>query len=635
MTNSSEAVWYLGVECGGTHSTAVAECSSTGERLEWKGGPANLRLSSDDQLLRRFRSIRRALPRPLAIAFGMAGVRTKEDIQRIHQLSNQVWPDVPCFASHDLETALAAAPTLPGSQGTKPPIQVLILSGTGSCCLGRAPNGRTVKIGGWGHFLGDKGSAYDIGIRALKAVVYYLDRDRKWSLLGTAILRRLLLNEPNDLIDWVKSASKDQVAAIAMEVFEAAGRGDSIARDILQGAAASLSRDALDCARRLTRKREQVQFVFAGSVLLRQPHFAKQVRKRLMEGWKTAAVTPLEAPSVLGAVALARRLAESRSRSTALAASDRHRQTEQWRGRALLPVSDFLPTSTALSPTERRNPRSTNLDRLSLDQSIELFLNEDRRVPSLLLKHRRHLAAVIQTVVHGFQRGGRLFYVGAGTSGRLGVLDASECPPTFRTPREWVQGIMAGGAQALWESVEGAEDNADQGAQAVTFRGIAKKDVVVGIAASGRTPFVWGALEEARRRGAKTVLLCFNPYLQFQPQHRPDHVLAVDLGPELLTGSTRLKAGTATKLILNLITTLSMVRLGKVARNLMIDLNPSNAKLRERAKRILIELTGTSPEKAEVALEATHWDVKAAWQRLKMGGRMRPKTRARAARALS
>jgi len=191
-------------------------------------------------------------------------------------------------------------------------------------------------------------------------------------------------------------------------------------------------------------------------------------------------------------------------------------------------------------------------------------------------------------------------------------LDASECPATFRTPPELVQGIIAGGQTALWQAVEGAEDDAEAGQRALEFRGVNGRDVVLGIAASGTTPFVWGALREAKRRAATTVLICFNPFLKISRALRPNVVLAPNIGPELLTGSTRLKAGTATKLLLNLFTTLAMVRLGKVRSNLMIHLNPANRKLRDRAVRIVGELTQADYPAAQAALERTGWVVKDA-----------------------
>jgi N-acetylmuramic acid 6-phosphate etherase len=252
------------------------------------------------------------------------------------------------------------------------------------------------------------------------------------------------------------------------------------------------------------------------------------------------------------------------------------------------------------------------------------MLSEDEKIPDAIRAQRGEIEAAIKLMRSALRRGGRLFYAGAGTSGRLGVLDASECPPTFQTPPEMVQGIMAGGYQALWSSIEGAEDDPEAGSQAVAGRGVSSKDVVVGIAASGRTPFVWGALAEARKRGAKTVLLAFNPYVAIPRDQRPDVAILIDAGPEVLTGSTRLKAGTGTKLVLNMFTTLTMVGLGKVISNLMVDVKASNAKLRDRATRILQALTGETYEQAQAALIREDWDVKSAfqrWQRTQRPGR--------------
>jgi N-acetylmuramic acid 6-phosphate etherase len=245
------------------------------------------------------------------------------------------------------------------------------------------------------------------------------------------------------------------------------------------------------------------------------------------------------------------------------------------------------------------------------------MLSEDQKIPAALLLESKKIEQAVGFIAKAFKSGGRLFYIGAGTSGRLGVLDASECPPTFRTDPEMVQGIIAGGQGALWRSVEGAEDDPVAGARAIEFRNITARDVVVGIAASGRTPFVWGALGEAKRRGAKTILVGFNPFLTISGEVRPTLVITPNVGPELLTGSTRLKAGTATKLILNIFTTLAMVRIGKVVSNLMVDLNPSNIKLRDRAVRIVQELRGVDYATAEKALQSSRWVVKKACAKLK------------------
>jgi N-acetylmuramic acid 6-phosphate etherase len=519
----------------------------------------------------------------------------------------------------------------------------LVLSGTGSCFFGRRPDGRTAKFGGWGHILGDKGSGFEIGLRALKAVVFYYDRDGEWSRLGRALLRALSLNEPNDLIGWAQSAGKTDIAALAVEVFRTAAQGDAIARDILEGAAESLAKDAVSCATKLVQDSKSkakpgapVQFVFAGSVLLKQPKFAAQVAKSLRARWPGAIISPLQRESAWGAVMIAINVLPAscrqiQSSGQPIAREDGSEHPKSFRNESDgtagkmpaarrgtgAPHSEFrIPHSRALSPTERRNPRSMQLDRLSDADAIALMLNEDQRVPVAVLKERAAIERALKLVVRAFKRGGRLFYVGAGTSGRLGILDASECPPTFRTDPEMVQGIIAGGARAITNAVEGAEDDYEAGERAIEFRGVGKLDVVVGIAASGRTPFVWGALHAAKQRGAATVLLCFNPHLDIPRAIRPNVVIAPDLGPEILTGSTRLKSGTATKLVLNLLTTLGMVRLGKVLGNLMVDLNPSNVKLRDRAVRIVRELTGADYDVAKAALEQSGWVVKIAVKRL-------------------
>jgi len=635
MTKVEEATCaplLLGIECGGTRSTFVATQDERTTCYQGKFGPANLRLLTDAQLVHHFRAIGDSLPQPAALAVGMAGARNEADRQRIRRAAAKVWPGIPCYATNDLETALEAAdgPIDPPRvlSGLRREIntgtgrrssyadairlipQVLVLSGTGSCCFGRTWDGKTSKVGGWGHILGDKGSGFEIGLRALKAVVYYYDRDGDWSKLGRRILRRLQLNEPDDLISWVKDAGKDEIALLAIEVFSAWAERDEIAADILEGAAHSLAGDAASCARRLVKQGTPVQFVLAGGVLLRQPRFAKKVGSLIRELWPNASVTPLKRESVWGAVRLAKRQLQNS-------------KSESGRGRATNSMAEpqalALPSleSLELSPTEQRNPRSLKLDRLSLADAILLMLSEEEQIPRAILAERERIELAVRLIARSIKRGGRLFYVGAGTSGRLGVLDASECPPTFRTQPEQVQGIIAGGQRALWEAVEGAEDETEAGARAVHFRGVGQKDVVTGITASGRTPFVWGALREAGQRGAKTVLLCFNPRVEIPRWHRPDVIIAPNVGPEILTGSTRLKAGTATKLILNMFTTLAMVQNGKVISNLMVDLNPSNVKLRGRAVRIVRELLGADEAIAKAALNEAGWVVKEAWRRLK------------------
>ena len=260
--------------------------------------------------------------------------------------------------------------------------------------------------------------------------------------------------------------------------------------------------------------------------------------------------------------------------------------------------------------TEQRNPKSMNLDRLSTAEAVRLMTEEDRLVPEAVAAQAGPIADAVDLVVDGLSRGGRLFYIGAGTSGRLGVLDASECPPTFGTDPDQVQGIIAGGTEALVACQEGAEDDREQGSREMSDRKVGKRDIVVGIAASGVTPYVHGALEQARSSGAATIFFTCNPVAASLVE--VDVVIAPAVGPEIVTGSTRLKAGTATKLVLNAISTISMVRLGKVYENLMVDVQPMSAKLHDRARRILGELTGIGEEEAARAVENADNDLKTA-----------------------
>lgn len=266
------------------------------------------------------------------------------------------------------------------------------------------------------------------------------------------------------------------------------------------------------------------------------------------------------------------------------------------------------PLADAL--TERRNPDSERLDALSTLEIVDLMNRQDALVPAAVHAAREQVAQAVDAIVEAFRGGGRLFYIGAGTSGRLGVLDASECPPTFGTAPGQVQGIIAGGRDALERSIEGAEDHPADGAAALHERGFAATDVLAGIAACGVTPFVRGALEEARRLAARTIMITCNPGHAHLPP--ADVTIAVDVGPEILTGSTRLKAGTATKLILNTLTTAAMVRLGKCYGNLMVDLKATNRKLRLRSVRILRELCGLDDAAARDVLARADGELKVA-----------------------
>jgi len=261
--------------------------------------------------------------------------------------------------------------------------------------------------------------------------------------------------------------------------------------------------------------------------------------------------------------------------------------------------------------TERRNPRSSAIDTASALEIVDLIGAEDAGVPAAVAKARVEIARAIDLVEAAFRAGGRLIYVGAGTSGRLGVLDAAECPPTFGTPPEMVVGLIAGGAPALVRSVEGAEDDVEAVVRELNSLGVGRKDVVVGIAASGTTPYVGAALARAQALGARTAFLsCTEP-----PERLGDSCdvcITVLVGPEIVTGSTRMKAGTATKLVLNTLTTGAMIRLGKTYGNLMVDLRAWNDKLVDRSQRIVMEAAGLDRHAAQKVIEAADGIVKTA-----------------------
>ena len=260
--------------------------------------------------------------------------------------------------------------------------------------------------------------------------------------------------------------------------------------------------------------------------------------------------------------------------------------------------------------TEQRNPASAAIDTLPTEEVLRIVNAEDHKVAAAVEREIPAIARAVDAVVEAFQRGGRLFYIGAGTSGRLGVLDASECPPTFSVPPEMVQGIIAGGPAALSRATEVTEDDPAMGARDLTERGFTARDVLVGIAASGRTPYVLGAIAEARRLGAVTVGISCTPDSELA---RAAAIAITPLvGPEVIAGSTRMKAGTAQKLVLNMLTTGAFIRLGYVYGNLMVNVQPKNAKLADRARRIVAQAAGVTCERAGELLDAAGNRVRVA-----------------------
>ncbi|PYL31530.1 MAG: N-acetylmuramic acid 6-phosphate etherase, partial [Verrucomicrobia bacterium] len=404
----------------------------------------------------------------------------------------------------------------------------------------------------------------------------------------TKILRALSLNNLDELVRWAQTADKMEVAMLTPVVFEAAASGDSRVMEIIEEGARVLCEYTEAVATRLHALAPKV--VLLGGLFQRDSIYNHAFRRRLKKTLPDARVANSERAPEFGAAWLAAEM-------------------QSWPEIRTEPAPDKID-NLAAALTEQRNPRSENLEKMSAQELVKLFVDEEKFVGEALRAANADLARAIELVAESLRKGGRLFYIGAGSSGRLGVLDASEISPTFGASPELVQGIIAGGASALQRSVEGAEDEGSNGALAIDRRGIKDVDVVIGITASGRTPFVLGALARAKSLGAKTVLLSCNPARESRGRGID---LAIDLavGPEILTGSTRLKAGTATKIALNIISTGAMVALGKVRGNLMIDLNTSSTKLRDRATRMVAELTERDYDSARGQLEESGWDLRA------------------------
>ena len=567
----------LGID-GGATKTNWALCEMRSGELfpVRKGllGPGSMKLLAPEAL----RELLSVLP-PEASYVGlfMAGCATLQDRRNLKRIGSSVWPTATIRVGSDRESGFAAA--FGDGDG------VAIIAGTGSAITGRF-SGNEDRAGGWGHLLGDSGGGYDLAIRALRRVLFDFDTGRRITSLARDVLRTLGLNTLRELTNWAQTAQKNDLARLTPLLFE----HEAEAGEILKEGSEALARLTAAVCRRLGYQKPPVQLM--GGVFINQPLYARMFGEALKHEWPGAQVSVCRTPPSLGAAFLA-------ANTTVV-------MTEE--------PPDLAESSLREASTEQINRRSENLDHMPIRELVSLFVHEEKWVEKALAAGIEPLSKAVEVTTRSLKRGGRLFYVGAGTSGRLGVLDASEMPPTFGVPPDRVQAIMAGGASAIQASVEGAEDDEIAAALAIKERGVTGRDVVCGISASGRTPFVLGALEVAQATGAATILLTCNPRRQRGPV-RADVEVDLPTGPELLAGSTRLKAGTATKVALNIISSCTMVRLGRVEGNLMACLQPSNQKLRDRAARIVAARLGLSEAEARNRLQCANWDIREALAR--------------------
>ena len=569
----------LGLEGGGTKTEWVVVADGcVAESGQLPG--SNLRLNSDASLTHLFAT----LPRDITAAgIFLAGCSTGDDFARLECLTSAAWPSARIVIGSDRDSGLAAA--FRDGDG------IAVIAGTGAAVHGRK-GGRIEKAGGWGHVLGDRGGGYDLARQGLRLVLSNYDLEQKISPLAERILRELALNTLADLAGWAMEAEKMSVARLAPAIFAAARLGEREMLQTITAGAQILAEFTRAVALRLDLSTPRVKLI--GGLFKHHAEYVALFKYRLSVLLPGAVVDLCEDSGAIGAAWLAG--SEQQLRSEQLTVGSDQSMAAPELARAL---------------TEQSNPRSANLEKLSTGEFVDLFVSEEEAIGRALAARREQIIAAVDVVAAAMLAGGRLFHVGAGTSGRLGVLDASEIPPTFGAPAEWVQGIMAGGAIALHRAVEGAEDQPEAGAFAILERGVRAGDVVCGLTASGRTPFVLGALARARQIGARTLLLTCNPD-RVRPANPWDVEIDLPTGPEIVTGSTRLKAGTATKVVLNILSTGAMVRLGRVRGNAMIDLHISNDKLRDRGVRLVSQSLGISYEEARQRLERTGWNVRAA-----------------------
>ncbi|MCX7872706.1 MAG: N-acetylmuramic acid 6-phosphate etherase, partial [Verrucomicrobiae bacterium] len=498
----------LGIEGGGTHTTAVYK---VGNRVETETfGPGNIYTVSEEQLRELFEQIHNRFSEVDCVVAGMAGARNESDFQKICLILQSLWKDAECVGTNDLEVGIANA------EETNNVPAILLIAGTGSCAYGKTPGGKVVKTGAWGHVFGDLGSSYDAGIISLKLVAMDYDLNGKISQLGERILNLLSLNSMDDLVVWAKTASKSDIAGVAKVVFDMAGEDDELVDDVIKHVLVGLSHLTISCAHRLlSSDKQRVEVLVNGGIFEKNKWFVNLFSECVRQSLPHASVTDISGFSHLGAIKIAKKhyqnVCGEREVSIEKSKKEELPQKED-------KMEDFwihhLPVSTELSPTELPNPLSKGLDKMPLEDAVRLFLQEDAKIPDAILPFTNEISRAVEIIADSFKHGGRLIYVGAGTSGRIAALDAAECPPTFGVEPQMVQAIIAGGYRALQRSVEGAEDDFFAAESEICERNVGLCDVVFGVAASGTTRFVWGALSAAKKRGAKTILLCFNPNLK-------------------------------------------------------------------------------------------------------------------------
>ncbi|MFA4030137.1 MAG: hypothetical protein GDYSWBUE_001686 [Candidatus Fervidibacterota bacterium] len=609
--------FVIGVDVGATSAVACIADETGCIRGVAHSSGSNLLLDGVDGACQSITEVIKAallisgikLSEVAAVCIGCAGAGDDGDpIRRLlkQKLNEQLATDMDIAIEHD--AAIAHAGALRCFHG------IMVISGTGAIAFGVDEHGNSARADGLGHWLGDEGSGFWIGMEALRSWAKALDGRSKHTALCELLPKALNLSSPREVSVAFSSGevSKREVAMLVKVVADAARAGDEVAQQIFNSAAERLANSVCAVAERLKMANPRVSY--AGGVFRVGELLISPLRAALRERIGEVEFLHPFAPPAIGAVMLALKRLHSLKAIDDEVASRLKEGYLHWGFDELgfVPPSDEEALITILPRlmSEQRNPRTERLDQMPIEEILQLMNDEDKNVAPAVEREIGHIADVVRMAIRALRSGGRIIYVGAGTSGRLGIIDAAECPPTFGTPREWVQGIIAGGNEAVFRSIEGAEDDEQAAVDELERRHVCERDLVIGLSVSGRTPFVIAALREAKRRGAKTAAITANREAPIVLH--ADVTIAPNVGPEVVAGSTRLKAGTAEKLILNMISTATMVKLGRVKGNLMVSVRTWSEKLRERAKRITAIIAGATIEEAEEALKLCGWEVKEA-----------------------
>lgn len=518
----------------------------------------------------------------VSVTWALAGVDRPSERVLFSQLAAKILPDIPTRVENDAVAALVA--------GVGFQAGVALIAGTGMIAYGINDAGNIARAGGWGYLI-DEGSGFQLVQSTLQQIARAFDADARFdSNLTSVLLSETQTESIPDLLSWLYERKRPvrEIATLAPAILNAAEQADQLAVAAVHEGAQALARVVQHVAHKLNFS-GQFPLVFSGGLLVKSDFYRSLVVQSLRTLLPEVDIVVGKVDAAVGAAYLA------------------------WQAVGLtlqVPGHTEAPATDRVWTTEQQSVLTPDLHLYNTLSLSHFMHSQDKQAVAAVGATLPTITRAVESIIARVKRGGRIIYIGAGTSGRLGVLDASECPPTFSVPPEKVLGIIAGGPKALQNSIEGAEDDKVAGINDLEAHELSPLDSVIGISASGRTPYVLAALAHARQRGCLTIGLCTNKSDTLAQYS--DFLISPLVGPEILAGSTRLKSGTAQKLVLNMLSTITMIQLGKSYRNLMVDVHASNSKLRARAIRIVAAACGLEPSSAKKLLLECDGNVKSA-----------------------